>query len=312
MAEHSVPGSGVSAGRTGASVAVLSSFASPLGLLLLYASSAAVMVAAAEGTPLASYIGTVGVLVGGLVLFGLGALSTTSSVALYVLTGWAAILAIIFTLPIPIRNSARGGVWLGFEIAFAPLTWSCLPVLIFSACAGATVSVLLVRRWQRDASPLAEPTVMRDKNTQAGAISVLISVALATVLWAAVMEQSPPDLELFALLGSQGLDVLPRSGVALLISCATVFIMAVSTAYSTLGVAVTATFMMLLPGLVLFPLWGTLTGAVATPSAPAETMLALASPVVATLGATLLGITLPIHYLRLAGWNPTTQSVSQA
>ncbi len=299
------------AGRTGASIAVLSSFAAPLGLLLLYTSSAAVMEAAAEGTPLSAYIGTVGILVGGLVLFGLGALSTASSVALYVLTTWAGILAIVFTVPRSIRESAIGRRWFTFDVILAPLTWSWLPLLIFCACAGATVSVILVRRWQRESAPLAEPTVLRDKNAQTGVISVLVSLALVVVLWATVMEQAPADLEQFALFGAQGLNMPARSGVALAISCGVVFFLAVSTAHSTLGATVGATLAMLLPGLVLVPLWSTLTGQVATPSASVETMLALASPVIATVGATLLGTTVPIHYLRLAGWNPEARSVSQ-
>lgn len=298
-------------GRTGASVALLSSFTAPLGLLLLYSSSAAVMEAAAEGTPLSSYIGMVGILVGGLILFALGVLSTASSTALYVLTAWAGVLAIVFTVPRSVRESPFGRHWFAFDVVLAPLTWSWLPLLIFCACVGATVSVILVRRWQQEAAPLAEPTVLRDKNAQNGAISILVSLVLVAVLWITVVEQAPANLEPFALFGAQGLNMPARSGVALAISCGVVFILAVSTAHSTLGVTVGATLLMLLPGLLLIPLWGTLTGQVATPSAPAETMVALASPVMATIGATLLGTTVPIHYLRLAGWNPETQSVSQ-
>lgn len=281
-------------------IGILAFFATPVALIILYVSTAAAVLSAAQGIPLSAYGGAAGTLVAALILFLVSLTGVAEVTGMYVATAWSAVIAV--GAPLVWRSASsqpqsQGAPNLATSLEGA-LMWSFLPVLVFFIFLGASISLTLVRRWRKANTSLGRPWAARGKTGRTGAASIGLGVSVTVGLWIVLAALAPADLATVSIFGAQGLIVEHPDLVAVLLACLLSLALGFSSAYSTLGVGFSAVVLMIFPGQILLPLWMTLTGQVAVPSSAVNTIFALVGPTVAAIGVVLLAATAPVHFAR--------------
>lgn len=322
------------AGATRLKVALFSALVSPLALALVLYSASAVVDNAAVGLPLASSSVTATRLAGALLLTAIGFTATQSSIGLGVTAIWAAIFGVLTHL-VP-QTSDKGAA---VATVLASVSWCGFTILIFSICLSAFLAARVARRirlqelypdtaaprWldsfygegrllkvhslYGDAHWFKQPGSTLTPERARYHLGVLIAdVFLTVALWSFVITISPKDTSKMAVYGplALALEKPPLWGIVLIAGI--LFLVTATAGWSMLGPLVSTTLMMIFPGMILVPVWTTLTGNVAMPGNATTTSLALASPIVGTFGIVIIALTLGIHWVRVAPAEKRTQS----
>lgn len=283
--------------------AVFSAVFSPVALIIMGFAVADTQAATAQGQPLSSSEGTVGIVITTLLLALVAANSDESSAGLAVTTVSAVIVGAG-----QLTGALRAPLWMGIAMSEADsltsMRWSLYPICVVFICLGATVATIATRRWTVHAT-LRELEQASAESSQGGSSRVrpfngqfhnarnrtwvAVFSCVALILGCIMMMVAAPEESLRV--ASQGLEGLMAENtfrpVPALI-CALCFgLVAWISQWSTSGPIVASSVLVVIPFSFLIPLWSSLTGAVVTPHSPATTQISLAAPVLSALGLLL-------------------------
>lgn len=321
-------------------VAVFSALVSPVALSMLLYSVSLVVDYSAVGQPLSSSVGVAAIIVGMFLLGAVGSTATQTSIGLGVTTIWAALFTTATLIAPQnsseyaqvVNHLARfPNQRAAMTTILASVSWCGFSVLALAIAGSAFFAARCARRirlqeldpnrsaprWMKslygenkplkahslygDAQWFTNPgtSLSRERSRHHSAVLV-IDIFLALSLWTFVIAIAPKDISRMAAYGPLALGLNDPHPLGILVIAGVLFLLTLTAGWSMLGPLISTTLVMIFPGTITIPVWATLTGNVAMPGNPATTSLALACPVVGTLGILILALTWGIHWIRVA------------
>lgn len=261
-------------------------FTSPLIMWLVLSAIISLQSVGATGLPLGSPGGQLSILLATIGMLIISQTARWSPMGLFILSGWAAAFAFYVTV------SMESPLLPHLFQDQALLRWCYFPVLIFTICLAAALATRRTGR-QRLASSLQPTTCTHwtwPMTLLAGGLALVVNgmvFYLAPRTVAPLVMQQP----------DRYLTLEPTQGILLLLLIAAVFTLTWLANLRPLPIQVAAWVLMLLPGLVVIPLFTTVAGWMPTPDNELAASLALSMPVIGTLGATIVATTQPLFSL---------------
>lgn len=267
----------------------------PVALIFMGSSMADLQAQAAVGLPLASVEGLIGVALATIILALVSLNCEESPAGMYVTSA----------LSIPIGLSQAAGYLrvplLQSTIFDLPdmrssVLWSLYPlsVTLITGCAAVALTYARYPAVKID-SLVPYPAITGHRHTWVASLSIPATL-IASVLFVLA---APNDTSAVSANGLSALE--PAAGTHALetiIAAILLGLTALVARFSLTGPQAGAWLIMAIPTYMLVPLWSSITGSVVTPGPSVTTQLALASPVIASLGCLLGASTMGIYVAR--------------
>lgn len=270
----------------------------PVALLALVFSVHSFLSWAAVGQPLSSPEGAVAAGVGILLLLRVGVSATRTSSGMVVASAWACAFVVLYGISLGrsyalIRSEGVYALLSGSPAPqlVLPIAWSSFPFLVLAVFLGALAATRVARHQH------VNPPTRRIRTYQNRAAAALTLVS-GSLVWVAVLKLAPSEIADVAVYGPPALGLGSSDIPGVLLAAAALFVLTATAGWAAFTTAWFTALLIALPALLIFPVFSSLGGGVATPGAPTATSLSLATPVVGVLALIVVSVTWALHWVQ--------------